>query len=116
MTNESDERYPWVPTGPITGEEPAFLRDKKPDELAAAFFALASEVYVLRDRMRTLENVLERESVIAPNAIEDAEDNELQSRAREDEARQFSRRVLSQFYRPATSASRVGKKVEDMLD
>lgn len=85
-------------------------------KLPRHIFALASEVYVLRDRMRTLENVLQRESVIAPNAIEDAEDNELQSRAREDEARQFSRRVLSQFYRPATSAGRVGKKVEDMLD
>jgi len=111
-----DERYPWVPTGPITGVEPALLRDKRPDELAGAFFALASEVYVLRDRMRTLENVLEKAGVIAENAIEDAEDDESQARAREDEARRFSHRVLNQFYRPATSASRVGKKVKDMLD
>jgi hypothetical protein len=59
-------------TDPVVGPEAEqmFFADPAVDRLVGMVFALTAEVHVLRDRMRLLEEVLERNGIVKAGALE----------------------------------------------
>jgi hypothetical protein len=84
----SDDVRPGI-TGPITGEEPEFLADIPKDNLVGAIVALASELYIVRERLQTLEAELVGRKVLPPNAVEDHVPRDDQARARQADVTAF---------------------------
>ena len=68
-------RFKSALTGPISTEEPTFLHDVDMDRMVGAFVALCGEVYVMRDRLRTLEAALEKAGAVAKGAVEAHEED-----------------------------------------
>ncbi len=116
MTEKSTgaTRYKSVLSGPVTTTEPAFLHDIGMDRMVGAFVALASEVYILRDRLAALETVLANNKTIAADAIEALEETPDQSKARQEDAQGFATRVLSELHRSDVPISHIGRKVREM--
>lgn len=52
------------------GERPAFFQDPNVDKVIAMVMGLAGEVSVMRDRMDTMERLLEKEAGIKRSAID----------------------------------------------
>ncbi|MBM3504889.1 MAG: hypothetical protein FJX65_13570 [Alphaproteobacteria bacterium] len=109
------KRFKSVLTGPVGTVEPKFLHDLDMDRMVGAFMALCGEVYVLRDRVATLEAVLEEAKVIGKNAIEDFVEDASRSKARQDDAKRFVRRVLRELHRSDVPVSAVGRKAREMV-
>jgi hypothetical protein len=118
MTDEkgATKRYKSVLTGPVTTTEPQFLHDIGMDRMVGAFVALASEVYILRDRLAALETVLQNNKTIAADAIEALEETPEQSKARQADVQHFVTRVLSELHRSDVPISHIGRKVREMTD
>jgi hypothetical protein len=114
MTNASATKLKSVLTGPISGKEHQFLHDMPMDNLVGAFVALAAETYVLRDRLQTLETVLQNSGALAADAIEDHKDDAVASAARADDAKNFAHRVLGELHRSDDPVSHVGRKGRDL--
>lgn len=114
--NTTTKRYKSVLTGPVTTTEPEFLHDIGMDRMVGAFVALASEVYILRDRLGALETVLANNKTIAEDAIEALEETPEQSQARQDDVQRFVTRVLSELHRSDVPISHIGRKVREMTD
>jgi hypothetical protein len=118
MNNKSNatKRYKSVLTGPVTTTEPKFLHDIGMDRMVGAFVALASEVYILRDRLGALEAVLENAKTIPEGAVEALEETPEQSKTRQDDAQGFVTRVLSELHRSDVPISHIGRKTREMAD
>lgn len=116
QTKKAQTRFKSVLTGPISTKEHAFLHDVDMDRMVGAFVALCGEVYVMRDRLRTLEAALEKAGAIAAGAIEDhAEDSEAAA-ANAADASAFAARVFSELHRSDVPISHIGRKVRDMAE
>jgi hypothetical protein len=102
----NDDVRPGV-TGPITDAEPEFLADLPKDNLVGAIVALASELYIVRERLQTLEAELVGRKLLPPNAVEDHVPREDEARIRQADVASFVHRVLSELSRPARPTSRV---------
>jgi hypothetical protein len=50
-----------------------FLRQRRVDDLAAAYVSLLGELWVIKDRQAVLEQVLARHGIPAPEAVEQFE-------------------------------------------
>jgi hypothetical protein len=98
-------------TGPITGIEPEFLADIPKDNLVGAIVALASELYIVRERLQTLEAELVTRKVLPPNAVEEHVPREDEARTRQADVTGFVNRVLSELARPPLPTSRVDPDV-----
>ena len=94
-------------TGPITGDEPEFLADVPKDNLVGAIVALASELYVVRERLQALEAELVGRKVLPPNAVEGHVPREDEARARQADVTAFVNRVLSELSRSPQPTSRI---------
>ena len=118
MTDKTDgtKRYKAVLTGPVTTTEPEFLHDIGMDRMVGAFVALASEVYILRDRLAALETVLENNQTLAQDAIESLEETPEQSKERQADAQHFATRVLGELHRSDVPISHIGRKVREMTE
>jgi hypothetical protein len=112
--SKKPKRFKSVLTGPVGTVEPRFLHDLDMDRMVGAFVALCSEVYVLRDRVATLEAVLEDGKVIGKNAIEDFVENAERAKARQEDAKRFVRRVLRELHRSDVPVSHIGRKAREM--
>ena len=110
----TDDARPGI-TGPITGEEPQFLADLPKDNLVGAIVALASELYVVRERLQTLEAELVGRKVLPPNAVEDHAPREDEARVRQADVTAFVNRVLSELSRPPRPTSRIDPGVGKYL-
>lgn len=109
-------RFKSALTGPISTREPTFLHDVDMDRMVGAFVALCGEVYVMRDRLRTLEAALEKAGAIAGGAVENhAEDSEAAA-ANAADASAFAARVLSELHRSDVPVSHIGRKVRGMAE
>ena len=108
------KRFKSVLTGPVGTVEPKFLHDLDMDRMVGAFIALCGEVYVLRDRVATLEAILEDGKVIGKNAIEDFVENAERAKTRQDDAKRFVRRVLRELHRSDVPVSHIGRKAREM--
>ena len=102
-------------TGPITGQEPALLKDLPVDNLVGAVTALASEVYILRERLAFMEAELTRRRVLARDAVETFEPTpeEMESIQRGLDA--FIERFWSELGRDTASVSHIDPGVETYL-
>jgi hypothetical protein len=79
---------------------PSFLADRDLDDVARMCLELAGEVWVLRDRIRVLESLLEQSGALPPGAVDAAEpDDELAGRL-EHERTRFVERLLGAAVRP----------------
>lgn len=65
------------------------------DRLMGVVMALAAEVYILRDRNRILEELLQEAGVLKPGAIEDYQPSPQARQAQTTERDAFVARVLS---------------------
>jgi hypothetical protein len=110
----SDDVRPGI-TGPITREEPEFLADIPKDNLVGAIVALASELYIVRERLQTLEAELVGRKVLPPNAVEDHVPRDDEARARQADVTAFVNRVLSELSRTAQPTSRIDPGVGKYL-
>ncbi len=116
MPKKARTRFKAALTGPISTQEPTFLHDVDMDRMVGAFVALCGEVYVMRDRLRTLEAALEKAGAIAAGAVEDhAEDSETAAENAAD-ASAFAARVFSELHRSDVPISHVGRKVRGMAE
>jgi hypothetical protein len=110
----NDDVRPGI-TGPITDAEPEFVADLPKDNLVGAIVALASELYIVRERLQTLEAELVGRRVLPPNAVEDHVPRDDEARARQADVASFVNRVLSELSRPSQPTSQVDPSVARYL-
>lgn len=111
----SKSRYKSVLTGPVGTKEPRFLHDLPLDNVVGALIALAGEVYILRDRVQTLEAVLTEAKTIAPDAVENFKESPEKDKARNEDAKKFVNRVLRELHRSDVPVSKIGRKAREMV-
>ena len=76
------------------GSRPHFFDDPAIDQMLTFFVELTTEVSVLRDRVNTLERVLETNSVLDRNDVEAYRPDTTAEQERMDERRAFLKRVF----------------------
>jgi len=76
------------------GKRPAFAADSQVDRLVAIVTALMGEVAVLRERLDTVERLLERDGAVSRTAIEDYEPDDVVATEREAWRAGYLERVL----------------------
>lgn len=60
---------------------PTYLGNPRIDDVARMLFELTSELWVLKDRTMVLEDLLVKNNIVAPNAVDSAApDDELQTK------------------------------------
>jgi hypothetical protein len=95
-------------TGPVGDVEPEFLHDVSTDHLVGAIYALSAELWVVRDRQKRLERVLESLGAMPAGAVEDKGDTPEEAAALALEAERFAARILGELVRGKTPVSSVG--------
>lgn len=76
------------------GQRPIYLNDAQQDKIFGIIMALAGEVSVLRERLDTLERVLETKGILSPSDIETYQPDEKTSEEREQWRREYIARIL----------------------
>ena len=100
--------------GPVTGDEPEFLRDVSNDRLVGAIIALAAELYIARDRNTRLERALIESGTLAPDALERTDSPE--SEAQQAELARFVGRILGELAGTRPVSGQVHPDVTRLLD
>ena len=101
--------------GPVTDREPLLVHDLPADNVVGVVTALAAEIWMLRDRLNTLERELATRRVLPPDATENHRDSEAEQRASQAELTAFVDRILSELARGRTPVSNVDPGVERYL-
>ncbi len=103
-----------VKTGPITSDqpEPDWIHDLPNDNLVGAITALASEIYILKERLKATERELERHNAVPKGAIEEHQPTEEERLADQKQLRAFVKRIWSEIARPRRHAANVSPGVE----
>lgn len=114
QTKKARTRFKSVLTGPISTQEHTFLHDVDMDRMVGAFVALCGEVYVMRDRLRTLEAALEEAGAIAKGAVEDHTEDSEAAAANAADASAFATRVFSELHRSDVPVSHIGRHVREL--
>jgi hypothetical protein len=89
--------YKTYHTGPVTDKEPVLVHDLPQDRIISALVTLASELYMVRDRVKVLEAELEKHNVLPPDAVESHEDTDEQAADRVADAQAFADRFWLQL-------------------
>ncbi|WP_413163322.1 hypothetical protein ACL6C3_28625 [Capilliphycus salinus ALCB114379] len=76
------------------GQRPVYLNDPQQDKLLGIILALAGEVSVLRERLDTLEKLLETKGILSPAEIETYQPDEKTSEQREQWRTEYISRLL----------------------
>lgn len=80
------------------GARPVYFDDRgATDAVVAIVTALASEVWALRERLATMESLLDRAGILERSAIESHEPSDGEEMVRSDEASAFMGRVFRVF-------------------
>lgn len=82
------------PEAKAAGRRPAFAPDPNTDRLVAMTLALAGEVWVLRERLDSVERLLERGGALAPGQVDAFVADGATAQAREAARAAFLDRVL----------------------
>jgi hypothetical protein len=101
--------------GPVTGVEPDFLRALPIDNAVGAIVALTAEVWMLRERLATLESELTSRRVLPEGAVEKHAETPDEQRARAEQLAAFTHRVLAELARDRTPVSRIDPDVHKYL-
>lgn len=111
----TDSRVRAALTGPITDREPDLLKNLQVDNLVGAITALASEVYILRERLAFMEAELTRRRVLARDALETFEPTSEEMEKIQRGLDAYIERFWSELGRNAEPVSRVDPGVETYL-
>ena len=76
------------------GKKPVYLDERAIDNLAAAVLALTQELSVVRDRLDTVERLIEQQGLFAQQAIEQFKPDAAASAARSEWRQAYLARVL----------------------
>lgn len=113
MGNQRELRS--VLTGPITGREPSLLDRIPNDNLVGALTSLASEVYILRERMAVMEAELTRRRVFEKNDIENFKPTADEEKAIQKDLDDYVSRFWSELARDDSPVSHIDPGVEKYL-
>jgi len=102
-------------SGPVTGAEPDFLGALPMDNAVGAIVALTAEVYLLRERLQTLEAELTQRRILPENAVEHHQGTPAEQKASAADLAAFIRRVLAELSRDRVPVSSIDPRVENYL-
>lgn len=97
--------------GPVTDIEPDFLRALPMDNAVGAIVALTAEVWMLRERLATLEAELTSRRVLPEAAVENHVDTADEQKLRAEQLAAFTNRVLSELARDRVPVSKIDPDV-----
>ncbi len=83
--------------GPSSAQEPDFLSGLPMDNAVGAILALSAEVYLLRERLQSLEAELTSRKVLPAGAVENHQPPADEAQRRQDELAAFTQRVMSEL-------------------
>ena len=101
--------------GPIIGQEPDFLSGLPMDNAVGAILALSAEVYLLRERLQSLESELTSRKVLPAGAVEDHQPLPDEAQRRQDDLAAFTQRVMSELVRDRRPVSEIHPDVARYL-
>lgn len=101
--------------GPVTGAEPDFLHDIPMDNAVGAIMALTAEVYLLRERLATLEAELATRQVLPADAVEKHADTPEQATAKAADLAAYTERIMSELVRDRVPVSTIDPAVTKYL-
>lgn len=101
--------------GPVTGAEPDFLAHLPMDNAVGAIMALSAEVYLLRERLATLEAELAERQLVPAGAVENREDGAETAAAKAQDLAAFTARILSELTRNRVPVSTIDPEVRRFL-
>ena len=101
--------------GPVTGEEPHFLRDLPMDNAVGAIMALSAEVWLLRERLAALEAQLEARRLLPAGAVEQHADAPEAAAARAADLAAYTQRIMSELSRDREPVSHIDPGVGKYL-
>jgi hypothetical protein len=110
-----NDDYRTVPTAPVTTREPVLVHDLPLDNIVAAMLSLASDVYILRERMHALEAELVAHKALNPGAVENHQPTAEERARREADAKAFAERFWFNLTNGRTPRSSVTETVHDYL-
>lgn len=116
MSAGSDDSRPRIPRT-AKGERPRNFSDPAIDTLLGIVMSLTAEVSVLRDRLKTLEQLLERGNVLAAGEIDSFEMSREELDARARDRTEYLDRVLRAVRAELDemSTGRVARPVEEII-
>lgn len=97
--------------GPVTGAEPDFLTGLPMDNAVGAIVALTAEVWMLRERLATLEAELTSRRVLPEGAVENHADTAVEQQQRAADLAAYTNRVLSELARDRVPVSKIDPDV-----
>jgi hypothetical protein len=103
------------PTKPVTGKEPVLVHDLPQDKIISALVTLASELYMVRDRVRVLESELEKHDILPPDVVENHEDTLDEAAARSADAQAFADRFWLQLTLSDEPVSKIDPAIKKYL-
>ena len=101
--------------GPVTGAEPDFLTGLPMDNAVGAIVALTAEVWMLRERLATLEAELTSRRVLPEGAVENHADTAVEQQQRAADLAAYTNRVLSELARDRVPVSKIDPDVHKYL-
>jgi predicted acylesterase/phospholipase RssA len=100
---------------PVTGAEPDFLAGLSMDNAVSSILALTAEVYILRERLQSLEAELTTRRVLPAGAVENHQPPPDEQARRQDDLAAFTQRIMSELSRDRTPVSQIHADVSKYL-
>ena len=102
-------------TGPVIGHEPDFLSGLPMDNAVGAILALSAEVYLLRERLQSLESELTGRKVLPAGAVENHQPLPDEAQRCQDDLAAFTQRLMSELVRDRRPVSEIHPDVARYL-
>jgi predicted acylesterase/phospholipase RssA len=100
---------------PVIGTEPDFLAGLSMDNAVGAIIALTAEVYLLRERLQSLEAELGQRKILPVGAVENHQPPPEDQQRRQDDLAAFTQRILAELTRDRTPVSQINPGVAKYL-
>lgn len=98
------------------GKRPYFLEDRDVERLTTVAMALAQEVSVLRERLDTVERLLDREKVISRKDIEKFSPSKAEAEERGRMIQEFLARILRVFQQEREAIAMSDQSAEEVAE
>ena len=99
--------------GPVIGREPDFHLPM--DNAVGAIMALTAEVWLLRERLSTLEAELETRKILPEGAVENHRETPTEAEAKAADLAAYTQRVMAELTRNREPVSSIHPDVEKYL-
>lgn len=111
----TQQKFKAAPQGPVLDIEPDYLTDIPPDNLVGAIVALTAELYLLRERLHTLEAELAAHRVLPADAVERHVDDATSAEAKAVDLAAYTQRVFGELVRNRQPVSQIDPRVSEYL-